>query len=98
MSNEITLVWQNLSASIGGKVLVEKSTGYATPGSTLAIMGPSGAGKTTLLSMLACKRAKKMEVSGSVMANGVAFTSKQFNKFGSFVYQNDILFEALTVR
>mgnify|MGYP000860899343 CR=1 FL=1 len=67
MSNEITLVWQNLSASIGGKVLVEKSTGYATPGSTLAIMGPSGAGKTTLLSMLACKRAKKMEVSGSVM-------------------------------
>lgn len=33
-----------------------------------------------------------------VFANGAAFTSKQFNKFGSFVYQQDILFEALTVR
>jgi hypothetical protein len=32
------------------------------------------------------------------MANGAIFSSKQFNKFGSFVYQNDILFEALTVR
>lgn len=67
MSNrDITLTWRNLTAAIGDKTLVNSCTGYALPGSTLAIMGPSGAGKTTLLSMLACKRPKKLQVEGDV--------------------------------
>jgi ABC-type multidrug transport system ATPase subunit len=64
----------------------------------LAIMGPSGAGKTTLLSFLASKVAPEYKTSGIVKANGATFGASQFYSFGSFVYQNDILFEALTVR
>lgn len=67
MSKEqISLTWRNLSATINGKTLVSNSTGYALPGTMLAIMGPSGAGKTTLLSMLASKRPKRLVVEGEV--------------------------------
>jgi hypothetical protein len=33
-----------------------------------------------------------------VLANNQRFSSREFFKFGSFVYQNDLLFERLTVR
>jgi ABC-type multidrug transport system ATPase subunit len=65
-NSDISLTWRNLTATINGKVLVNQCTGFAIPGSTLAIMGPSGAGKTTLLSMLACKRPQNMTIEGDV--------------------------------
>lgn len=64
----------------------------------LAIMGPSGAGKTTLLSLLTAKHASAIKVEGNVKANGVAYNSKEFYSFGNFVFQNDILFESMTVK
>lgn len=63
MSKEkVSLTWRDLNGTINGKTLISNSSGYALPGTMLAIMGPSGAGKTTLLSMLASKRPKKLVV------------------------------------
>ena len=61
-------------------------------------MGPSGAGKTTLLSLLTGKHPSGVQVEGEVRANGVAYNAKEFYSFGNFVFQNDILFETMTVR
>lgn len=33
-----------------------------------------------------------------ILANNEQFSSKTFYKFGAFVYQNDLLFECLTVQ
>lgn len=71
----------------------------------LAIMGPSGAGKTTLLSILAGKTSPTLTIKGKVKyyliqveANKVKFSEEKFYNFGSFVFQNDILEQTLTVR
>lgn len=66
MNQSVTLTWRNLTATIKDKIIVNKSTGFAKSGSTLAIMGPSGSGKTTLLTMLACRKPKGMHVDGTV--------------------------------
>ena len=61
-------------------------------------MGPSGAGKTTLLSVLAMKGSKDAKIEGQVLANNSSYNSRSFYGFASYVYQNDLLNEALTVR
>lgn len=48
----ISVTWQNLSASVKGKSIINDCSGYCKNGEMLAIMGPSGAGKTTLLSLI----------------------------------------------
>lgn len=52
------LTWQDLWVSVtnnkgDNQTLLHGLTGYAEPGSMLAIMGPSGSGKSTLLDSLA---------------------------------------------
>ena len=52
------LTWQDLWVSVTNakgenRTLLHGLTGYAEPGSMLAIMGPSGSGKSTLLDSLA---------------------------------------------
>jgi ABC-type glutathione transport system ATPase component len=53
-----TVTWQNVNCRlVSGGLFSEKkivhslidSTGFARPGESIAIIGPSGAGKTTLL-------------------------------------------------
>ena len=61
-------------------------------------MGPSGAGKTTLLSLLANKRSSTLDVQGQVQANNKTFSAEEFYNFGVYIYQNDILYEMLTVK
>lgn len=62
----IYLSWENISAQIKGKDILNNVSGYCSPGSSLAIMGPSGAGKTTLLSILARKYGSDLKVGGQV--------------------------------
>ena len=101
----VTLTWSNVYARVGDKQILTDCSGYCEPGSMLAIMGPSGAGKTTLLSILAKKRSEGLSVEGNVVirlsqieANNCPFNERTFYNFGSFVFQNDILYETLTVK
>ena len=49
-------------------------TGYAEPGSLLAIMGSSGAGKSTLFNILTWRNLRKLHVEGEV------FVVKEINE------------------
>jgi ATP-binding cassette subfamily G (WHITE) protein 2 len=101
----ISVTWEKVSASIHGKDIIRNCSGYCKSGEMVAIMGPSGAGKTTLLSLLSKRQSSSMYIEGEVkmrvmqvLANNESFDSKMFFKFGAFVYQNDLLFECLTVQ
>jgi ABC-type multidrug transport system ATPase subunit len=65
----IYLTWNDLSADVKGKKILNNVSGYCIPGSTLAIMGPSGAGKTTMLSILAKKYGNNVNISGTVLVS-----------------------------
>ena len=68
-TKSIVLSWNGLTASIKGQTILDNCQGYCSPGSMLAIMGPSGAGKTTLLSILAKKASSDLNLSGKVSLN-----------------------------
>ncbi|URD73895.1 ABC transporter G family member [Musa troglodytarum] len=97
----VHLTWQDLwvTASNGkdaSHVILSGLTGYAQPGSVLAIMGPSGCGKTTLLNALAGRLGTRTKQSGHILVNG----RRQRLSFGNSAYvtQDDILMTTLTVR
>jgi ABC-type cobalamin/Fe3+-siderophores transport system ATPase subunit len=94
----ITLSWHDLCAEIKGKTLLSNCSGYCKPGEMLAIMGASGAGKTTMLSVLSRKADPNLRLTGQVLANNTPFSSSSFYNFGVYVYQDDTLYENLTVR
>jgi ABC-type multidrug transport system ATPase subunit len=81
------------------KTLLEGVSGHAKSGETTFIMGSSGAGKTTLLNSL-CDRItknKKNIFSGSVTINdSIEVEQKTFGNYGSYVMQDDVLFETFT--
>jgi ABC-type multidrug transport system ATPase subunit len=58
-------------------------------------MGASGAGKTTLLNVLACRISDKQ---GTLKANNMDYTFRNFGDFANYVMQNDVLMQTLTVR
>lgn len=70
-----TLVWKELTVTVALKNgeaqnLLEGISGYAEPGSLMALMGPSGSGKSTLLDALSCRLAANAFLSGTVLLNG----------------------------
>ncbi|KAI5070109.1 hypothetical protein GOP47_0014452 [Adiantum capillus-veneris] len=100
-SKSIFLTWKDLSVKVpaGGshgqpRYLLQNVSGYAEPGSLLAIMGPSGCGKTTLLNALAGRLGTAMVDSGEILANG----RRQQLSFGNSAYvtQDDSLIATLT--
>ncbi|CAN6481687.1 unnamed protein product [Victoria cruziana] len=95
------LTWKDLTVTVtvaNGEThrVLEGLTGYAEPGSLMALMGPSGSGKSTLLDALAGRLATNAFLSGSVLLNG----RKRKLSFGTAAYvtQDDHLLGTLTVR
>lgn len=68
--------------------------GQVYPGETLAIMGPSGSGKTSLLNALSGRLSSS---TGRITLNDVPW-SKEMKRLTSYVLQDDILHDNLTVR
>ncbi|EAR84815.1 ABC transporter family protein (macronuclear) [Tetrahymena thermophila SB210] len=84
----------------GDKVILNNIEGICKSGEITAILGSSGAGKTSLLNGL-CQRLQvdqNHRLEGSILANQKKYTSKSFPNFASYVMQDDILPETLTVR
>ncbi|KRW98124.1 P-loop containing nucleoside triphosphate hydrolase [Pseudocohnilembus persalinus] len=63
-------------------------------------MGSSGAGKTSLLNIF-CKRIKTRKnifLEGKMWANNMQYSYDEFSDFGSYVMQDDRLYDSLTVK
>ncbi|XP_078427397.1 white-brown complex-like protein [Wolffia australiana] len=95
------LTWKDLTVTVTlpkGETqrVLEGLTGYAEPGSLMALMGPSGSGKSTLLDALSGRLAANAFQSGSILLNG----RKAKLSFGTAAYvtQDDTLIGTLTVR
>ena len=71
-------------------------SGIFKAGQLSAIIGASGSGKTTLLNILTCRVQVSVD-GGIVSANGMSYTYDTFGNFASYVTQQDILMESLTV-
>ncbi|KAF5186111.1 Abc transporter g family member [Thalictrum thalictroides] len=95
------LTWKDLTVMVtlgNGETqkVLEGLTGYAQPGSLMALMGPSGSGKSTLLDALSSRLATNAFLSGTILLNG----RKTKLSFGTAAYvtQDDTLIGTLTVR
>lgn len=82
------------------KLILKGISGAFKAGTSTAILGPSGSGKTTLLNFLAARmRTKGMYLSGDLLINGHKVNSiKTIKHRFSYVMQDDILYENLTVK
>lgn len=81
--------------------IIKSVSGYALPGQTLYVMGASGAGKTSLLNLISDRASEKngARIQGKILINNKDRVSQNtFGTIASFVMQDDILFEFLTVR
>ncbi|KAF6153442.1 hypothetical protein GIB67_003632 [Kingdonia uniflora] len=95
------LTWKDLTVMVtlgngDTQTVLDGLTGYAEPGSLMALMGPSGSGKSTLLDALSSRLASNAFLSGSILLNG----RKTKLSFGTAAYvtQDDNLIGTLTVR
>ncbi|KAJ0403306.1 hypothetical protein P43SY_009340 [Pythium insidiosum] len=100
----LTMQWQNLmlkanvknpsTKEVEEKVILNDVSGFAKPGELLVIMGPSGAGKSSLLD---CISGRNPKVEGSITVNGQPW-SKRMKRFASYVMQDDLFYQTITVR
>ncbi|KDO27026.1 hypothetical protein SPRG_07739 [Saprolegnia parasitica CBS 223.65] len=101
---KISLEWNHVSRVVTiknpatnqteDKVILDNVSGSAAPGELLVLMGPSGAGKSSLLDVIS---GRQKDYTGSVLVNGEKWT-KKMNKLASYVLQDDIFYETLTVK
>ncbi|XP_072174668.1 uncharacterized protein [Diadema setosum] len=92
---KVTLDFTDLCLRIGQRDVLKGVSGVAEPGQLLAIMGPSGSGKTVLLNCLA-GRHRRLE-GGRIRLNGHRL-NKQLRRQISFVLQEDLFLDQLTLR
>ncbi|KAL4512213.1 hypothetical protein ABPG72_005215 [Tetrahymena utriculariae] len=103
-ANSIDITFKDVSMTVqtkaGQKQLLKNVSGICKHSEITAILGSSGAGKSTLLNSL-CNRKqnnKTTQVSETIQANSTNLTFKNFSEFGSYVMQDDVLLETMTVR
>lgn len=98
---EATVVWKGLNKFVGGENGMPKRqilfniNGVAKPGDLIALMGPSGSGKTTLLNVLGGRALANL--TGGVFINNALYR-KSMKRMISYVLQQDIFYNNLTVR
>ncbi|EAR86486.1 ABC transporter family protein (macronuclear) [Tetrahymena thermophila SB210] len=82
------------------KQLLKGVSGICKSGEVAAILGSSGAGKTTLLNVLSQRvsNTKTSQITGEIKANNHDYDSDKFSQFASYVMQDDILLETMTVK
>ncbi|VIO97649.1 Uncharacterized protein BM_BM3156 [Brugia malayi] len=80
------------------KTILSKVSGYAVPGTTLAIMGSSGTGKTVLLNALTMNVSSDVDVKGKILVNGEQLSPTDMHRISRYVHQDDIFIGTLTVR
>ncbi|OQS07172.1 ATP-binding Cassette (ABC) Superfamily [Thraustotheca clavata] len=76
------------------RTILNQVRGVASPGELVVVMGPSGAGKSSLLDIIA---GRDKGFTGSVLVNGKKW-SKKTKKLSSYILQDDLFYETLTVR
>ncbi|KXS21192.1 P-loop containing nucleoside triphosphate hydrolase protein [Gonapodya prolifera JEL478] len=99
-----TLTWKDVSLDITSKGMggtksirtLKSACGYAKPGESLAIIGPSGAGKTTLLDILAQQK-NLGDISGEILVNGKV-PDRFFGKRAGYIFTSMAHIPTMTVR
>lgn len=95
MTRETLLQARNLSASRGGRLVLEVPTMELRAGEVLALMGPNGAGKSTLMLTLA---GLLPPTAGQVCHRGVPVQSRKqreaLRRRTTMVFQDPLLFDA----
>ncbi|BBN02619.1 protein MpABC24 [Marchantia polymorpha subsp. ruderalis] len=96
-----TIVWKDLTITVSERKgaaskAVQGVTGYARPGSMLALMGSPESGVSTLLQALAGKLPTTAKVYGEILLNG--HPRKFRNRTYAYVKKQDELIETLTIR
>ncbi|XP_018565617.1 protein scarlet [Anoplophora glabripennis] len=97
--------WENLSVTVTEKrcslfrtvkkkKILSNVSGFATSNSLIAVMGPSGAGKTTFLGAISGKLKGK---EGTLRINNRTVTDKDMCNISSYIRQEDVFTESLTV-
>jgi len=79
------------------KAIIKGVTGYAEPGTSMAVMGSSGAGKSTLLNVLTWRHMAGLKINGKIMCNGVELGS-DISAISAFCQQDDLFMGELTVK
>lgn len=110
LSTRITITYHNLSKVIQipakmidseskekmiSRTLIDNISGQIQSGQVVALMGPSGCGKTTLLNILSGRAL--YGVTGDVWINDQRYEKSMKHKF-AYVLQEDLFFEALTIK
>ncbi|KAJ1429998.1 P-loop containing nucleoside triphosphate hydrolase [Sesbania bispinosa] len=102
----MVMAWEDLTVEVPSsrssvpnkkKLLLHGITGFAEPGSIMAVMGPSGCGKTTLLDSLAGRHPTNVIVTGSILINGRKNRRHDCRQV-SYVAQEELFLGTLTVR
>ncbi|KAI8604700.1 putative ABC transporter [Dissophora ornata] len=91
-----TLMFKQMSYTVGGKEVLRDVSGLVRPGQVMAIMGASGAGKTSLLDILA-RRNKSGNIEGHIYVNGRTVSNQEYKRVVGYVDQEDTLMPTLTV-
>ncbi|KUF87386.1 RNA polymerase III transcription repressor MAF1 [Phytophthora nicotianae] len=104
---QFTLAWSHVTLKVTTasneskrkeeKVILNDVSGSAHPGQLLVMMGPSGAGKSSLLDCISGRKDVRDGLDGSITVNGQPWT-KQLKQQTSYVVQDDLFYETITVR
>jgi putative thiamine transport system ATP-binding protein len=94
----MSLVLENISVTLGGKILIKPLSLCINAGEIVTVMGPSGSGKTSLLSAIAGDLQGPLSASGKVLLNDRDLTGvrPEQRRIGR-LFQDDLLFPHLTV-
>eukprot|EP00425_Heterocapsa_triquetra_P015489 CAMPEP_0195152998 /NCGR_PEP_ID=MMETSP0448-20130528/182927_1 /TAXON_ID=66468 /ORGANISM="Heterocapsa triquestra, Strain CCMP 448" /LENGTH=715 /DNA_ID=CAMNT_0040191763 /DNA_START=73 /DNA_END=2221 /DNA_ORIENTATION=+ len=96
-SAPISMEWEDVKFSVGGKEILKGCTGVIQPGVLTGVMGPSGSGKTTMLNVLSGRQrlrgrdrssGQPVEFSGQLYACGSPVKPNYFLGKVAYVFQD----------